>query len=134
MAALALLVLIRSVKIKLLKETCYFDFENIQFNNLDEFFELTEESEEKYDYTVSWVDCASSGKNLGRGIFMRANHSKRSTKENHSDDTKLTNYAFNFPSFALSKPTIFAFNQLYYNKQLKKKLAARYTTNHFFIL
>ena len=73
---LGLTGLIRTVKIKLIKETCYFDFENIQFNNLDEFFELTEESEEKYDYTVSWVDCASSGKNLGRGIFMRANHSK----------------------------------------------------------
>ena len=42
----------------------------------------------------------------------------------YSDDTKLT-IPFNFPSFALSKPTILAFNQLYYNKQLKKKVSGK---------
>ena len=51
------------------------DIETMRFPNLSEFFRLTDESDATFDYTVAWVDCASRGKRLGRGIFTRGNHS-----------------------------------------------------------
>lgn len=52
----------------------FMDTETIRFHSLEEFFELSAESERDYEYTVSWIDCAFQGKRLGRGLFNRANH------------------------------------------------------------
>ena len=48
--------------------------ESIRYNNVDEFFRLSEGSDEGYEYTVSWVDCLARGEASGRGLFARANH------------------------------------------------------------
>ena len=45
-----------------------------RFPNLEAFFELAENSDAEYEYTVAWLDCANAGSKLGRGIFMRGNH------------------------------------------------------------
>lgn len=52
----------------------YMDTETIKFGSLDAFFELSQASERAHEYTVSWIDCAFTGKRLGRGLFSRANH------------------------------------------------------------
>src|SRR4029077_6084963 len=51
------------------------DLEVIRFSNLDEFFRLSEFSDQNFEYTVAWIDCLSRGKSLGRGLFQRAIHS-----------------------------------------------------------
>src|SRR5450432_2681910 len=43
--------------------------EQIRFSCIDEFFEMTEASDKDFEYTVSWVDCLATGKNLGRGLL-----------------------------------------------------------------
>jgi FAD/FMN-containing dehydrogenase len=45
-----------------------------RFGSLQEFFQLAAQSDERYEYTVAWLDCAASGARLGRGVFMRGNH------------------------------------------------------------
>jgi FAD/FMN-containing dehydrogenase len=50
------------------------DVESVRMENLDDFFGLSEESAEHFEYAVAWVDCLARGKRLGRGIFERANH------------------------------------------------------------
>jgi FAD/FMN-containing dehydrogenase len=50
------------------------DAEDIKFGSLAEFFEISSDSAARFEYTVAWLDCVSSGKNFGRGIFMRGNH------------------------------------------------------------
>jgi FAD/FMN-containing dehydrogenase len=52
----------------------YIDAESIRFRSLEEFFELSVESERDFEYTVSWIDCAFAGRRLGRGLFNRGNH------------------------------------------------------------
>lgn len=52
----------------------FLDTESIKFRCLEEFFELSTESERDHEYTVSWIDCAFSGRRLGRGLFNRGNH------------------------------------------------------------
>jgi FAD/FMN-containing dehydrogenase len=46
---------------------------SIPFENLSDFFTLSDEAEKDWEYNVSWIDCSSS-KNY-RGIFFKANHS-----------------------------------------------------------
>ncbi|RZU02659.1 FAD-binding oxidoreductase [Rivibacter subsaxonicus] len=48
--------------------------ETIRFRSLEEFFALSEESAAGFEYTAAWVDCASGGARLGRGLFERGNH------------------------------------------------------------
>jgi FAD/FMN-containing dehydrogenase len=47
------------------------------FESLDRFFQLSEGSSRAWEYTVAWIDCLAGDE--GRGLFMRANHSTRST-------------------------------------------------------
>lgn len=50
----------------------WLDTETIPFESLDRFFELSEQSERDWEYTVSWIDCLAGEQ--GRGLFMRGNH------------------------------------------------------------
>lgn len=47
--------------------------ETAAFANLQDFFQLADDSEVEWEHTVAWVDCVSGGRGLGRGIFLRGN-------------------------------------------------------------
>lgn len=53
----------------------WLDVESLRFSNVNEFFQLSAESDQSFEYTVSWIDCLARGNQLGRGILYRANHS-----------------------------------------------------------
>jgi len=99
----------------------YIEMESIKFENLDEFFQISHESERNYEYTVSWLDCLHSDET--RGIFMRGNHIDRSEKDElkavHKNPTWKI-FPIDAPSFLLSTSTIKLFNIFYYSKQWKK--------------
>ena len=92
--------------------------ETIRFNNLKEFFELSDNSDQDWEYTVAWVDCLASGEQLGRGLFMRGNHCASTKKYKHK--TPRLAVPFNAPGFLLNKYTVKAFNYLYFNRPLKQ--------------
>jgi FAD/FMN-containing dehydrogenase len=48
--------------------------EEIRTGSLDEFYAISAESEAGWEYAVAWVDCRARGREVGRGIFSRANH------------------------------------------------------------
>jgi len=113
----------------------YIKMESIKFKNLDEFFAISKESEQDYEYTVSWVDCFSNNKEMYRGIFMRGNHSDM--EENNTSKVLHKNFAwttfpFDAPSFFLTGSTIKIFNFLYYYKQIKKYHAGSVHYDSFF--
>lgn len=92
--------------------------ETIRFNNLNEFYKLSDESNENWEYTVAWIDCLATGDELGRGLFMRGNHSASNTK--HKFKTSKLSIPFDAPAFLLNKYTVTAFNNLYFKKPLKQ--------------
>lgn len=100
----------------------FFDNQSIKFNNVDEFFVISEDSEDSYEFTVAWIDCIATGNNLGRGHFYRANHSKKKSKSRSAK--ALLTIPFNAPEFVLNPFSIKIFNTVYYNKQFKKKVDA----------
>lgn len=96
----------------------YLDVETICYSGLDEFKQLSDESKSTHLYTVAWVDCMAKGKELGRGIFLRANHS--STLQPSPPKSAQKAVPIDFPSFALNSFTIKLFNQVYYANGKRK--------------
>ncbi len=93
--------------------------ESIKFDSLEEFFEINEESEKDFVYTVSWVDCTATGSNLGRGIFNRGNHAFPEEYDLPAEP-KGGDKTFPFDAPFINPITVNAFNVLYFNKQLNK--------------
>lgn len=87
---------------------------NIPFHGLDEFIELSQKFEHSHEYTVAWLDCLSSGSNEARGIFTAANHSQVAASYSASLSARLS-VPFSFPSIALNRLSISAFNTLYFH-------------------
>jgi len=106
----------------------YINTESIKAKNIYELFDLFK----KYHsttYSVAWIDCLSKGSKMGRSILMLGEHAEESALLKNSrkqkplliHSLKQINVPFMFPSFALNRLTIKAFNFLYYHRQFKKK-------------
>ena len=100
----------------------YIDMDHIRFASLDEFFAISAESDQDYEYTMSWVDILIGGDNLCRGIFMRGNHNQSRELASKAVKKRLPlALPFNFPSFVLNTLTVKTFNELFYHAQLSKR-------------
>ena len=100
----------------------YIDDETVKFNTLDDFFSISAESEEPFEYTVAWIDCLASGKNLGRGLFYRGNHSERPAPASHPSNLPRSPsfkplVPVDLPSIFLNPVTLQLANTLFYEKQ-----------------
>jgi FAD/FMN-containing dehydrogenase len=93
------------------------DYEGIQFHGFDEFLELKKKYQ-NVEYTVSWLDCVSTGKNFMRGIFMLGDHAKVAGELKPSPEPKLV-FPFEAPGFALNHFTVSMFNTVFFHKQGK---------------
>ena len=95
--------------------------ETIRFENLEEFFELSDESDRDYEYTVSWIDCLGRGQALGRGLFMRGNHAAPfETFRLPTAGRKNPGIPFPLPFSLVNALTLRGFNTLYYWKNRKR--------------
>lgn len=105
--------------------------ETVRFRNLQEYFELSEQSDQQWDFTVSWVDCLSQGEHLGRGLFNRGHFIADESKNLLNLHPRL-NVPFDAPNFLLSPLTMKIFNSLYYNKQASRIKSAEVDFDGFF--
>ena len=106
------------------------DYEGIQFHGVDEFLALTEQYKD-IEYTVSWVDCASTGKNFARGIFMLGDHSPVPDELKPSPEPKLV-FPMDAPGFALNHATVSLFNTAFFHKQMKPRVKTLQDYEPFF--
>jgi len=118
-AGLGLTGLITWIEIQLIPiRSPYLNTRTTKFRNLDEFFDISSESDALFEYSVSWVDCTSEGANLGRGLFMAGNFSE-STKPNKRSNLSLP-FPCEAPGWLLNSFFMRSFNTLYYNKQFSR--------------
>lgn len=111
----------------------FIDVESIKFGSLDEFFEISRQSDRDFEYTVAWLDCVSSGDSFGRGIFLRGNHSSRPRNLLPKEKIrKKVSVPFPFPGFALNPFSIKAFNTAYYHRQVAKLVSSTQHYDPFF--
>jgi FAD/FMN-containing dehydrogenase len=102
----------------------YVDTETIRFRSLEEFFELSAESEAGYEYSVSWIDCAFSGRRLGRGLFNRGNHASAGLDlalvppaQRARAEVREHRVPFSPPFSLINSLTLKAFNLAYFHRQ-----------------
>ena len=89
--------------------------EHIAFHDLDQFFELSAQSDQTHEYTVAWIDCVAAGGDFGRGIIIRGDHAApESAKLGLRAPKSKALVPFDFPAFVLNRYSIKAFNALFY--------------------
>ncbi|MBT8276781.1 MAG: FAD-binding oxidoreductase [Bacteroidia bacterium] len=131
--------IILRVRFRLLQiETSYISQESIKAKNLDEIFDLFEDSKD-WKYTVAWIDCLQKKKNLGRSVLLRGEHASIDDLDQNKrkrpllvENKKSFSIPFFFPAFTLNWWTVKIFNLLYYYKQRSKKKSAVVSYNTFF--
>jgi FAD/FMN-containing dehydrogenase len=88
----------------------WIDSESVPFHSLDGFLELSRESDNRFEYTVAWLDCFAG--RTPRGIFFRGNHSVLTQKDHRP--TRGPKLPFALPAWILNRYTVRAFNAAYY--------------------
>ena len=133
---LGLTGLITWAEIKLKKiQGPYIDTETIRFDNLAEFFDLSQDSDNAWEYTVAWIDSLAKGNRLGCGLFMRGNHSAAPAPKRLPNVKQKLTVPINAPSNLLNKFSIKLFNAAYYRKQIAAKVyKSQYYDKYFYPL
>jgi len=83
--------------------------EDIVFESIPEFFELSRASEAEYEYTVSWIDVTTDGGR--RGIFTRGNPVAASKRE---PEHRRLSFPITPPVSLVNRLTLPAFNHAYF--------------------
>ena len=115
-AGMGLTGLITDVEFQLLKiESDRIDQTTERFTSLGEFFGLSEAASARHPYVVSWLDTLRAE---GRGVMMAGDHASAGPDARlpapaaaHAPRVSLPVDA---PSWALSRPTVRAFNETYF--------------------
>ena len=103
---------------------------SIKFENLEEFFALSAQHDASNEYTVAWIDCLATGKNIGRGHYIAGNHATTGPLEAASGSTR--RMPFDPPFSLVNTASLKLFNSLYYQRQQRKKVQTRVNYNPFF--
>jgi len=109
----------------------WMETETVPYANLDEFFQLADDSESGWEHTVSWIDCISGGG--GRGLFMRGNTTDVGGRP-EPKDRKLT-MPFVPPVSLVNQFSLRPFNMAYFNlKTLRAGRAIAHYESFFYPL
>jgi decaprenylphospho-beta-D-ribofuranose 2-oxidase len=105
-------------------ESAYLQGELIRADNIDAAVEAFERTDQQYGYSMAWIDCASAGARLGRCVFTVGNFAPVDALPPVLRQDPLSTprkaqprVPIDFPAFALSTPTIRAFNEFIYRAQ-----------------
>jgi FAD/FMN-containing dehydrogenase len=98
--------------------------ESVRFRSLDEFLELSAESDRDFEYTMAWVDCMAAGESSGRGLFMRGNHAwQRHIPGRAESASQKLSVPFALPGSLLNTLSVRAFNLVHYHAQLAQTVS-----------
>lgn len=98
--------------------------------NLAAVLALMESAEHDDEYTVAWIDCLATGKNLGRSVFMSGHHTEGAL--GHGPKAAHLRLPINVPALALNRFSVKAFNAFYYRWEGRKQKPFRCAIAPFF--
>ena len=114
----------------------YIEQRSLVANNLRECFELIEDNSAD-KYSVAWLDCLATARNLGRSVLYLGEHAPSKTGRAellHRERSGLS-IPFSTPALLINKSTMSLFNAAYYALQKKKsRLVTLNYENYFFPL
>jgi FAD/FMN-containing dehydrogenase len=97
----------------------WLETETVPYGSVQEFFALAEQSEDNWEYTVSWIDCLA-GSN-GRGLFMRGNHVQNVEATVPVPVARERNLPLVPPVSLVNKLSLSLFNNAYFYKNSRKR-------------
>ncbi|WP_341964033.1 FAD-binding oxidoreductase [Pseudomonas sp. RC10] len=106
------------------------DTTTVRFANLAEFFALSDELDDKHEYSVAWVDCLAKGAETGRGVFIVGDHAQYGSLATESR-AKLS-IPVTPPVSLINKLSLSAFNNLYWRVHPSKRTPGRSAYEPFF--
>jgi FAD/FMN-containing dehydrogenase len=101
-------------------ETGYLTVDYERCANLDDVLARAHDGDDRYQYSVAWIDCLAKGGALGRSVLMRGNHTALSdlppklTAQPYPTTGRQLGIPFDFPGFALNAASVKAFNEAFY--------------------
>lgn len=134
---LGLTGIIREVTIQLRRvESAYLSVDHSAGDDLDDLIDMM--AEDDSEYTVAWIDCLSSGKRKGRGVYMQGRHMNEEelppavrTRPLIYQRKRTLSIPFNVPGMLLNRHSVKAFNAWYYkHESAKEKFISDY--QHYF--
>ncbi len=110
--------------------------------DLDDAMSRMTSGDDRYRYSVTWIDCQSTGKNLGRSVLTRGDHARldqlppalrRSPdKARRFAPRTLVNVPLTPPSGLLNPLTVGAFNEFWFRKAPKFQVGKPHHMTGFF--
>lgn len=96
--------------------------------DLDDLMARLESTDDRYTYSVAWIDCLARGRALGRSVLTRGWHaepeelpaSKRGAPLRFDPTARLTAPPI-FPSGLLNRLTVAAFNEVWFRKAPRER-------------
>jgi len=85
-----------------------------RFDDLDEFFALSDELDDQHEFCVSWIDCAAGGKRIGRGVYTAGDFAEAGCLEVHRPRKLRVPYIP--PVSLVNGLSLRAFNGLYWRR------------------
>lgn len=107
--------------------------ESHRFENLDSFWQLNQEAEKLWPYTVSWIDCLSGGNARGRGILFAGKHAASQTLL-PSYKQRSKKIPFDPPIPLINRLSLRSFNALYYRQSIKPHGGLNHYSPYFYPL
>ncbi|WP_080966927.1 FAD-binding oxidoreductase [Pseudomonas protegens] len=101
-----------------------------RFDNLSQFFSLSEELDHQHEYSVAWIDCLASGSKTGRGVFIVGDHSQYGSLE--TEDRPKLHLPVTPPLSLINNLSLRAFNETYWRMQPSKRKYERVEYEPFF--
>lgn len=95
--------------------------------DIDDMMERMADGDDRYRYSVAWIDCGAHGKRIGRGILGRGDHApldalpqRDRTRARRFAPTPLAVAPEIFPSGLVNDWSVKAFNELWFRKARKQ--------------
>ena len=102
-----------------------------RFDDLDAVMAAMVEGDERYRYSVAWVDCAARGRRTGRSILTRGDHAAGDGARRAPRPARLA-VPFTAPGGLLNPFTIAAFNELWFRRAPRHREGAPESISTFF--
>ncbi|MCY7295031.1 FAD-binding oxidoreductase [Alteromonas sp. a30] len=103
------------------------------FSNLTRFWDVNSKHSSTSPYTVAWLDCAATGRKLGRGVFFAGRHAGAlNTYPTHPETTK--SVPIESPVSLINRFSLKAFNALYARQPTKPEGFIQHYIPYFYPL
>ena len=109
-------------------ETAYMTVDTERADDLDDCMARMLERDDRYRYSVAWIDCITGGRNLGRSVLTRGNHAqldelpapKQAGAREYAPRVRIGTPPW-LPDRLLNPLSIRAFNELWFRKAPRRR-------------